>query len=425
MKKISFFVVFGLFCLLLLGQFSSMQAAPMGTAFSYQGSLSDKGQPANGIYDVICTLYDAAIEGSIVGSPITLEGLIVSKGHFTAWLDFGSGIFDGAARWLEFSIRPQNQGSHIRFNPRQALTPTPYALYADSFSGKLSGNKSSGAILSVTNTFSGTYPVSHAIFASASANNAPTIWATALGTSASGIFGGSDGTNGVGVSGMSGYYDTNGTGVSGATHPMSTGGTGVSGVASGTGGTGVRGYGALFDFYAAGPGANYAPFTGSHEARLSEDFSRDIKPGMIVSVTGQTRIRSQKNGTPSLSSTLPTIKLSTQAADKAVFGVLVAEGPLPKDHWYLAKEGERFATVNALGEGRVWVSNINGAIEVGDYITTSAIPGYGQRQADDLLHSYTLGKAIETVDWDSVSETVIFNGQAVKVYLIAVVYTSG
>ena len=71
------------------------------------------------------------------------------------------------------------------------------------------------------------------------------------------------------------------------------------------------------------------------------------------------------------------------------------------------------------------VSNFNGNIEVGDYITTSAISGYGQKQDDDVLHSYTLGKAIETVDWDTVTETISFNAKTYKVYLIAVVYTSG
>ena len=93
--------------------------------------------------------------------------------------------------------------------------------------------------------------------------------------------------------------------------------------------------------------------------------------------------------------------------------------------WASAAEGERFASVNALGEGRVWVTNINGDIEAGDAITSSDIPGYGQRQDDDLLHLYTLGKAMETVDWDSVTETVTFDGQEYKVYLLAVVYTSG
>jgi hypothetical protein len=71
------------------------------------------------------------------------------------------------------------------------------------------------------------------------------------------------------------------------------------------------------------------------------------------------------------------------------------------------------------------VSDVNGPIAAGDYITTSEIPGYGQRQDDDLLHSYTLGKAIETVDWEDVTDMVEYDGQTVKVRLLAVIYTSG
>jgi hypothetical protein len=73
----------------------------------------------------------------------------------------------------------------------------------------------------------------------------------------------------------------------------------------------------------------------------------------------------------------------------------------------------------------MWVTNTNGDIEAGDYITSSDIPGCGQRQDDDLVHSYTVGKAIETVDWDAVTETVEYQARQVKAYLIAVVYTSG
>lgn len=201
-------------------------------------------------------------------------------------------------------------------------------------------------------------------------------------------------------------------------------GTGVYGTAAGNYGRGVVGYGLQYDFYASGPGTNYGPFTGSHEVKLSVDFPPDVKPGMIVSATGETKTRVH-NGTVSLSSTLPTVRLSSTANDKAVLGALVSEAPLPKEHWYNYSEGERFGIVNALGEGRVWVSNLNGEVQVGDYITTSSIPGYGQKQDDDLLHSYTLGKATENVDWNSATETVEFNGQRYKVYLTAVVYTSG
>lgn len=188
---------------------------------------------------------------------------------------------------------------------------------------------------------------------------------------------------------------------------------------------GVYSQGHTYDFYASGPGSDYGPFTGAHDVKLSENFPQDVKPGMIVSATGKTRTRQCKDGTVSISSTLPTVKLSNVAYDKAIFGVLVMETPLPKKHWYKWNDGERFGVVNALGEGRVWVSNINGKIKAGDYITTSEIPGYGQLQDDDLLHSYTLGKAIETIDWDSATQAIELNGQTVKVYLIAVVYTSG
>ncbi|MCX7013011.1 MAG: hypothetical protein NTW86_10715 [Candidatus Sumerlaeota bacterium] len=179
----------------------------------------------------------------------------------------------------------------------------------------------------------------------------------------------------------------------------------------------------LYDFYAGGKG-NYGPFTGSHDVQLAADFPRDAKIGLIVSATGQTEIKRQ-DGEPSICSTLPTVKLADSAKDKAVLGVLLREAPLPEDHWRKAAPGERFATINALGEGRVWVSNVNGDIGVGDYITTSAIAGHGQRQDDDLLHSFTLGKATESVDWESVTGTIDAGGKTVKIHLIAVVYTSG
>ena len=48
--------------------------------------------------------------------------------------------------------------------------------------------------------------------------------------------------------------------------------------------------------------------------------------------------------------------------------------------------------VNSLGEGGIWVTNKSGNFENGDYITSSSVPGYGQKQDDDLLHNYTVAK---------------------------------
>ena len=244
------------------------------------------------------------------------------------------------------------------------------------------------------------------------------------------------GTNCMGVHGeasysgestnFGGYFEASsatGIGVSGRC--LGTYGTGVDSLAPGTYGIGVRSSGGQWDFYAVGGQSGYGPFTGGHEVKFSKEMPEAIVPGLIVSTTGKTEARKNKSGKISLSSTLPTVTLSTKANDKAVFGVIVSNGPLPKDHWYESQEAENFGVVNALGEGRVWVTNRNGNIENGDYVTTSEIPGHGKMQDDDFLHSYTLGKAIETIDWDQVTKTVQHDGKTYKRYLIAVVYTSG
>ena len=243
----------------------------------------------------------------------------------------------------------------------------------------------------------------------------------ASGSMGKGVYGEVSGLNARGVYG----YATGGSGY--GVHGKATGpnGRGVYGSATGTYGRGVYGYGKQYDFYAGGPGVNYGSFTGAHEVKFSGDMPEEIVPGMIVSVTGRTQTRKDKHGEISLSSTLPTVAISTRARDKAVFGVIVSRCPLPEDHWYEAEKGEHFGVANALGEGRVWVTTRNGEIRAGDYITTSEIPGYGQMQDDDLLHSYTLGKAIETIDWEQVSKTIRHEGEMYKAYLIAVVYTSG
>jgi len=244
-----------------------------------------------------------------------------------------------------------------------------------------------------------------------------------LGTPSEGVYGKSANTGVYGESANIGVYGyaQSGTGVSGS----SSSGTGVYGnSSSGIGVYGQSNNSASYDFYAAGAGTDYGPFTGAHEVKLGDAFPKEVRPGMIVSVTGETQVRTDK-GQVNFSSTLPTVQLSNTPSDKKVFGVLISESPLPEGHWYQSGEGERFGIVNALGDGRVWVTNLNGDIQAGDYITTSAIAGYGQKQDDDLLHSYTLGKATEAVDWSKATETIEFNGQTYKAYPIAVVYTSG
>ena len=64
----------------------------------------------------------------------------------------------------------------------------------------------------------------------------------------------------------------------------------------------------------------------------------------------------------------------------------------------------KFVFINSVGEGLVNVCGENGNIEIGDYITTSSMPGKGMKQDDDLLHNYTVAKARENVTFSSPTE---------------------
>jgi len=107
-----------------------VRAAPLGTAFSYQGRLQDGTNAANGLYDLRFAVYDAASAGNQVGPALTNNAVGVTNGLFTVLLDFGPNVFGGQARWLESAVRANGVGAFSLLPPRERLTATPYALYA-------------------------------------------------------------------------------------------------------------------------------------------------------------------------------------------------------------------------------------------------------------------------------------------------------
>jgi hypothetical protein len=140
------------FMLLVLGG-TLATAAPLGTAFTYQGRLAVSGNPAGGLYDLRFILYDAASGGSAVAGPLTNSAVEVTNGLFTVALDFGPGVFDSGALWLEMAVRPNSGGSFTTLAPRQALTPSPYAIYAPSAGvAATAGSANSVAAANVTGT---------------------------------------------------------------------------------------------------------------------------------------------------------------------------------------------------------------------------------------------------------------------------------
>ncbi len=122
-KRLVTALLLSLFCLPAL-------SVPLGTAFIYQGNLQQSGVAANGLFDIQASLWDAVTNGTQKGTTQTFTAVAVTNGLFTLSPDFGAGVFDGTARWLELDVRTNGIGSYVALNPRQPVTATPYALEA-------------------------------------------------------------------------------------------------------------------------------------------------------------------------------------------------------------------------------------------------------------------------------------------------------
>src|SRR5688572_10782578 len=62
----------------------------VGLDFTYQGRLMNGGNPANGQYDFLFSLWDALTGGNQVTGTLTLLNVTVTGGLFTVRLDFGA-----------------------------------------------------------------------------------------------------------------------------------------------------------------------------------------------------------------------------------------------------------------------------------------------------------------------------------------------
>jgi hypothetical protein len=130
-------------------------AAPFGSGFTYQGQLLLGGSPANGTYDLQFTLWDAVSNGDEIGTMQTVSNVTVSDGVFTVTPDFGLGVFDGDARWLQVGART-GTNTFVVLTPNQPVTATPYACYATTATTAISATTAASATTAGTaNAFSG------------------------------------------------------------------------------------------------------------------------------------------------------------------------------------------------------------------------------------------------------------------------------
>ncbi|GMG82576.1 hypothetical protein LNKW23_17890 [Paralimibaculum aggregatum] len=145
------------------------------------------------------------------------------------------------------------------------------------------------------------------------------------------------------------------------------------------------------------------PFTGSHEALLPRD-AEIPEPGDIVVDIGVVARRG-------IDDTVTEIALAREPRDPRAIGVVtfrpldmsafddaslpVAAGHLPARRRAEIAAGFLKMAVNGVGEGQINVCGLGGEIRPGDLIVTSAMPGKGMRQADDLLRACTVARARE------------------------------
>jgi hypothetical protein len=211
------------------------------------------------------------------------------------------------------------------------------------------------------------------------------------------------GTGAVAIDAQSSSSNSNSHGLRGRN--TSFGRSGIVGVANGS-----------HAFYAEN--GTYGPFTGSHDALIPSGAA--IEPGDIL-------VDVDCVGRKGFSDSIFIAAISSMPNDRRAAGVFVcSEGPLSNNQPAAMMEGvtdtpggimpimsgayydlantHDYVIYNGVGEGQVNVCGEGGDIVAGDLIVTSSMPGKGMKQSDDIVRSYTVARARESVTFTSPDE---------------------
>ena len=142
-------------------------------------------------------------------------------------------------------------------------------------------------------------------------------------------------------------------------------------------------------------------FTGQHRSLMNKNYTSNSK-GLIVSSNGKF-INMDNSLNPKINQTLPYCVLSDIDNDIRVYGVISDKEDSSDQRWAGAgfvktisktNANEERIFINSLGEGAIWVSNKNGPLVNGNYITSTNIAGYGGKQTAEpnKLMNYTVAK---------------------------------
>lgn len=124
---------------------------------SYQGRLLDGGAGASGSFSLRFRVYDAAVGGALLGEHTS--AVVIGAGDNGVFrvddLPFG-GVFDGTEAWMEIRVTPSGGGSAFTLEPRQLVTLSPHAGYAQRSGTTLQEAFDNGAGLQGTLDIGGT-----------------------------------------------------------------------------------------------------------------------------------------------------------------------------------------------------------------------------------------------------------------------------
>ncbi len=185
-----------------------------------------------------------------------------------------------------------------------------------------------------------------------------------------------------------------------------------------TSGKGIVALGATYDFYASGTGANYGPFTGSHDGLVPVSASELVTGDIVCDVN----VVITKN----ISNAICEMEVSSTPNQRSARGIYVSRSALNPlalpaaldwtiEEHVLLSDVYDLIVFNGVGEGAMNVCGEAGDIEIGDLIVTSSLAGKGMKQSDDLVRNITVAEARQHVTFTSSTE----------VKQIAVIYRCG
>jgi hypothetical protein len=183
-------------------------------------------------------------------------------------------------------------------------------------------------------------------------------------------------------------------------------------------------------------------FTGKHRCSSTivktvceNDDLFNTLIGRIVIASGRYQSLDNKEEIE-IDEAIPIVEMAASAYDTRAFGVI--SGKELNDNKRIYKLGNLHfekskldddvkIIVNSVGEGAIWVCNLNGNLQNGDLITTSAVAGYGMKQNDNVIRSYTVAKITCDCDFDNPNKSlilkdVIYGNIKCKVAFVGCVY---